>query len=446
MILYANDDQDKLYGIDQEWQDQPAPAGISFMIRSRSEERTLEMAIQSLQSVSVPHEILLVMNGPETEIPPEWPVRHLTYSPAIGRAGVENLVTPADSIHSLVWFSNWCLSKTRYSYILKFDADMVASRLLIDQLPAVLAGPVASCAIKLVYADTLMVNEEAYLFPKEPGPYYESYYFWELMKMRRPCAEVRLSGSILHDTSLVSPKEYSRPPAWWVGTEQEEELERKCQRIVDRVGIRFARASDPETAVAEYKLVALLAEEKASDDPSAYNFLKLSAAWYHACQYRNCISAAEKAIELNRDFAQAFNNISAAHLMLSNWDEAIAAANEAIRLQPDLQLAKTNLAAATQKKEAQQLENLSKLEIELSDAYYRAERFSDCITAARKAIELKPDFPEAYNNVCAASNKLARFAEGKKAGEEAVRLAPNVGLYRNNLDMSINGLEKSEAQ
>jgi hypothetical protein len=346
MILYAKDDHNRLYGINQDWQNQSAEPGISFLIRSRAEERTLDMAIHSLKTVSVPHEIVLVINGPEIAIPSEWPVRHFTYSPTLARPGVENLVTRPDSIHSMVWYSNWCQSKTRFSYIFRFDADFIASRVLIDEFPSVFSRPPAMYKIKAAYADTLLANTEVYLYPKEPGPYYERYLFWELMQMRRNCPISSLNGSIFHDSTLNVTKQHLISPAWWDGTGHGEELERKCQEIVDKIGIRFARASDPETIPAEHKLDVLLAEEIATAQPSTGTFLNLSIACYRAGQFRECISAAQRAIELKPDFAEAFNNIAAAHLALSEWDEAIAGARAAIRIKPDFQIAKNNLAAA----------------------------------------------------------------------------------------------------
>jgi tetratricopeptide (TPR) repeat protein len=453
MIIYAHDDSEKRYGIDQDWQNQPAAPGISFMIRSRAEERTLDMAIYSLKTVSVPHEIVLVTNGPEIEIPPEWPVRHFTYPHTLARPGAENIVTPIDSVHSLVWFYNWCLSKTRFSYIFKFDADFVASRILIDEFPSVLAKPPAKYKIKAAYADTLIANTEVYLFPKEPGPYYERYLFWELMKTRRTCPASTLNGSILHDSTLNVTKQHLVTPAWWDGTEHGKELERKCQEIVDKIGIRFARASDPESASAEWKLLVYLAEQKVATHPSAENYLNLSVACYEAGQYRECISAAERAIELKPDFAVAFNNISAAHRVLSEWDEAITAASEAVRIDPNYQLGKNNLAAAKQGKKTQQ-ENISRLVktaadqptadnyINLSVAYYEAAQFEDCIAAARKALDLRPDIVQGYVNICACNNRLGHFEEARKAGEEAVRLEPDNHLAKNNLRWAIRELEK----
>jgi len=80
--------------------------------------------------------------------------------------------------------------------------------------------------------------------------------------------------------------------------------------------------------------------------------------------------------------------------------------------------------------------------IDLSQAYYRAEHWQECIDASRKALELEPGFAKAFNNICAAYNKMGNFEEGKIAGEEAVRLDPANQLYKNNLKWSIDELNK----
>jgi glycosyltransferase involved in cell wall biosynthesis len=80
--------------------------------------------------------------------------------------------------------------------------------------------------------------------------------------------------------------------------------------------------------------------------------------------------------------------------------------------------------------------------LQLSVVYYRMRLFGACIVAAKDALKLKPDFPEAWNNICCAYNGLNEFANGKAAGEEALRLRPGWTLAQNNLNWSINELEK----
>jgi protein O-mannosyl-transferase len=71
--------------------------------------------------------------------------------------------------------------------------------------------------------------------------------------------------------------------------------------------------------------------------------------------------------------------------------------------------------------------------LEQSDRYYRTGDYTACIAAAREAIALKPDFPEAYNNIAAGYNSLRMWDQGIQAAAEAVRLNPNYQLARNNL-------------
>ena len=72
--------------------------------------------------------------------------------------------------------------------------------------------------------------------------------------------------------------------------------------------------------------------------------------------------------------------------------------------------------------------------LEESESLYRAGRFQDSIQAAQHALELKPDYAEAYNNIAAASNALGDFDQGIRAAREAIRLKPDFALARNNLE------------
>ncbi len=69
----------------------------------------------------------------------------------------------------------------------------------------------------------------------------------------------------------------------------------------------------------------------------------------------------------------------------------------------------------------------------------RAAKFDDCIAAARQAIALKPDYPEAYNNIAAASIVLHRWDEAIEAAREAVRLRPDFELAKKNLERAMAG-------
>lgn len=64
---------------------------------------------------------------------------------------------------------------------------------------------------------------------------------------------------------------------------------------------------------------------------------------------------------------------------------------------------------------------------------YRAGDFQGSIDAARKALDRKPDYAEAYNNLAASFASLRKWDEAIQAAREAVRLKPDFPLARNNL-------------
>jgi len=69
----------------------------------------------------------------------------------------------------------------------------------------------------------------------------------------------------------------------------------------------------------------------------------------------------------------------------------------------------------------------------LSLQNYNEGKFEESIADAQRALTLKPDYAEAFNNICAANNKLGRFEEASKACEQALRIKPDFDLARNNL-------------
>jgi len=78
--------------------------------------------------------------------------------------------------------------------------------------------------------------------------------------------------------------------------------------------------------------------------------------------------------------------------------------------------------------------------VQLSQAYYDVWRYEDCIAAANKALASSPDRVSAalaYNNICAANNKLGQWDSAIVAGKEALRIAPNFNLAKNNLGFAI---------
>ena len=71
---------------------------------------------------------------------------------------------------------------------------------------------------------------------------------------------------------------------------------------------------------------------------------------------------------------------------------------------------------------------------------YNAGDYQGCVDAARKSLELRPDYAPAYNNIGSACNMLKKYAEAKEALERAVALDPGSQLAKNNLAVAEKGL------
>jgi protein O-mannosyl-transferase len=69
----------------------------------------------------------------------------------------------------------------------------------------------------------------------------------------------------------------------------------------------------------------------------------------------------------------------------------------------------------------------------LSLEFYGEEHYVESIVACRRALDLRPGYAEAWNNIGAVYNKLGRYEEAAAACEQALRYKPDFELARNNL-------------
>jgi tetratricopeptide (TPR) repeat protein len=93
-------------------------------------------------------------------------------------------------------------------------------------------------------------------------------------------------------------------------------------------------------------------EQLVRSTPTPEGYLNLSMLYYQNRRYEDSLAAAQAALKLRPEYAEAWNNMAAAYQSLRHWDEAIQAAQQALRINPNYQLAKNNLAWAEQQKKA----------------------------------------------------------------------------------------------
>lgn len=80
------------------------------------------------------------------------------------------------------------------------------------------------------------------------------------------------------------------------------------------------------------------------------DYLNFSLSYFKAGDYINCILVCKKIIALDSNSAVAYNNMCAAYNALHQWDDAIKAGTKALQLKPDFDLARNNVNYAISQK------------------------------------------------------------------------------------------------
>ena len=231
--------------------------GVSFMVRVRDEEHTLEACVRSLLPLRIPMEIVVVLHRctdgsagiVEGLAREDERIRVYEYHEELSRAGYETLATSAGSRHSIVAYDNWCFAKTRLPWVFKWDADFVCT----DELRAFLESrtwPRELGKFRLTAANSTSRNGECYLACGQVG--YAKHGFWEIPLYERGAyAEVELDVAFEHRSELTTMKEYWTEAPWFETQETDEarEVRARVARLVETFGPEprgLARASNPE--------------------------------------------------------------------------------------------------------------------------------------------------------------------------------------------------------
>lgn len=126
----------------------------------------------------------------------------------------------------------------------------------------------------------------------------------------------------------------------------------------------------------------------------------------------------DAAVEVNPDYADAYNNRGVTLQELNRLEEAIASFDKSIELKPDYAEANSNRGLAMQ---------------ELG-------RLDDAIASHRRALAINPDYAAAHSNLGNALLLTGQKGEAFECHRKAVALAPQVDSYWTSLAMSLPGL------
>lgn len=72
--------------------------------------------------------------------------------------------------------------------------------------------------------------------------------------------------------------------------------------------------------------------------------------------------------------------------------------------------------------------------LNISLDFYNQAKYQECINACMEALKIKPNFAEAYNNICSAHNAMGHWHLAIEACEKAVRIRPDFQLAINNMN------------
>ncbi len=173
-------------------------------------------------------------------------------------------------------------------------------------------------------------------------------------------------------------------------------------------------------------------------------------------QWEKAVKDYSKAIELNPNFIEAYNNRENAYAHLKLYNEALEDFNKAIELNPNLAEAYSNRGNAYSEREnldkaIKDYKTALKLNPKFAMAYYGLgivysglEEYNKAIENYSKAIELDPSFEAAYCNRAKVFNALGQYEKAIEDCNKAMELNPNVALTYNNRGSAYCGLKKYE--
>ena len=162
----------------------------------------------------------------------------------------------------------------------------------------------------------------------------------------------------------------------------------------------------------------------------------------------------KKSIEINANYAQAYNNLGIAFHKLNKIDTAIKNYKKALSLKKDFAVALNNLGNAyidfdKPKDSLQYFNKALKFSPSYAEAYNglgvaneKLGNKNDALKNYQKATEIKPDYAEAYNSLGTLYSNLSKFDESLSNYKKAIQLKTNYEKAYNNLGNLLSNLGK----
>jgi len=209
-----------------------AKHGVTAMLRVKNEQGKIAYCLGSI--IDSFNEIVLVDNGSDdstveivrklkSEIDHEDKIRLYSYPFRIARCGQEHLDTPEDSVHSLVYYYNWALSRCSFKYVSKWDGDMILrkeAKEALRKLFVKIQSDEKRCwqfygqtiyrdIAGMLYLAKGEVNREIQLFPYGYNPRFFKVDLFEALLARPPLPVATLEEIAFYELKFASEDEFS---------------------------------------------------------------------------------------------------------------------------------------------------------------------------------------------------------------------------------------------
>jgi tetratricopeptide (TPR) repeat protein len=167
----------------------------------------------------------------------------------------------------------------------------------------------------------------------------------------------------------------------------------------------------------------------------AYN--NLGNLYIEMKEFENASIVLKKAIKINPNFAIPHNNLGKIYLEKGEFDKAEKAFEKAISITPNLSVAHYNLgltyiARLEYKKAVDELVIAVNLSPEIPDfhnnlglAYIRLKQYKDAEDAIKEALRLKPDYSDAYNNLGSCYARQRDYKKALNSFKKAIEIDPH---------------------
>jgi tetratricopeptide (TPR) repeat protein len=181
-------------------------------------------------------------------------------------------------------------------------------------------------------------------------------------------------------------------------------------------------------------------KEKVQTAKTPQSYIDLSLAYFNEGKYPECIDASKEVLKLDSTNADAYNNISCCYNQLGEWDLSVQYAALAIKYRPNFEVAKRNYKNIKERNEsvyrsvalARTNPNPESF-LQVSTMFFNGLKYKECIAYAKMALQLRPNYAEAYNNICAAYSKLQNWVEAERACQQALKIKPDFETTQTNL-------------